>query len=125
MFCPGCKKEMQHISEDGSYKCPDCKGTYWHNEPTMACPRCGREMKHNITFGFFKCSHCGSEFWPPEKDEISDEEQKEDDPSTWKCHGMVKAMGATINGKGGSKAGKKHKKRKPMPQVLSQRYLLY
>ena len=124
MLCPGCKKEMQHISEDGFYRCPECKGTYWPNEPKMACPGCGRAMKHNTTFGFFKCSSCGSEFWPPESEESS-EEQKEDDPSTWKCSGRVYGP-AVINGPMKSNSGRRHgKKRKTSKKLVGERYLLY
>jgi DNA-directed RNA polymerase subunit RPC12/RpoP len=116
---------MQHISEDGFYRCPECKGTYWPNEPKMACPGCGRAMKHNAIFGFFKCSSCGSEFWPPDpKDEDSDDDQKEDDESTWKCSGKVYGP-ATINGPMKSNSGRRHGKKKKASKLVGERYLLY
>ena len=125
MFCPGCKKEMRYIQEDKFYRCPECRGTYWPNDPKMACPGCGRAMKHNDTFGFYKCSSCGSEFWPPDsKDEASDEDQKEDDPSTWRCSGRVYA-GAYKGVGGGSSSGRKHKKPKRRSKLVGERYLLY
>lgn len=123
MFCPGCKKEMQFIQADNFYRCPDCRGTYWPNQPKMTCPGCSQEMIHNLVFGFFKCSRCGSEFWPPEAEE-SDGEQKEDDPSTWRCTGRVYA-GAHCGVGGGSSSGRKHKKPRKRPKLVGERYLLY
>lgn len=107
--CPNCKEAMVFNRKDNFYRCPACKGQYWPNENTMPCPGCGRPMRINKTFGFHKCIGCGSEFWPPDTDG-SDEEQKEDDPSTWKCSPVY--AGEHISIKGGSKASGRKKKKK-------------
>lgn len=129
VVCPSCKQEMLYNQEDNFFRCPGCKGEYWPNEPKMPCPGCGRAMKFNNVFGYHKCSSCGSEFWPPESKEADDDgEQKEDDPSTWKCSGRVYAgefAGLKSNAvKGGSKSGGHRAKKKPKPCSFNNSYML-
>lgn len=117
IICPSCKTSMARDEQDNFYKCPQCKGQYWPNEPEMACPGCGRAMKFNKVFGYHKCSSCGSEFWPPSEEEET-EEQNEDDPSSWRCSGRVYAgsypglkSNAVKPGGGGNSGGRKAKKK--------------
>lgn|GEM_PF-3256921 len=121
VICPTCKQQMQFNNEDNFYQCPQCKGQFWPKDSKMTCPGCGRPMKY-VAPGYYRCSGCDSEFWPPE--DQSDEEE-EAEPRGY--YGLGLAYLADIRrGKKGAKSsgGRKHKKQRAMPQVLSQRHLL-
>lgn len=122
--CPNCRETMAYDQEDSFYRCPVCKGQYWPNDKAMPCPGCGRPMKLNKLRGFHQCSGCGSEFWPPE--ETEEEEDPELGRGSYAGLGLV-YLGEIRRGSGRSKSsgGRKRKKKKAMPRVISQKYLLY
>lgn len=123
VMCPTCKTQMEFCDEDSFYECPQCKGQFWPRDAKMTCPGCGRPMKY-VPPGYYRCSGCDSEFWPPESEE-DDEEEPEPGRGSYAGLGLVynrEIKRGSRHSK--SSSGRKRKKQKVGPRVISQRYIL-
>jgi len=121
VVCPKCKQQMKYDQRDNFYQCPGCGRQLWLPENACPCPVCGRPMRYKSP-GYHSCTGCGSELWPPE------EEEGEEDPERHVSYAGLDMVyiGELKRGYGHSKSsGRKRKKQKTGPRVISQRYLLY
>lgn len=125
VMCPRCKTKMNH-HKDNFYECSSCRWQFWPNEVKVTCPVCGRPMKLDQGLQCYKCTGCASELWPPEdEDGNTEEEEPEYRRGSYAGLGLVYA-GEIHRGNGRSKnsSGRKRKKLKTGPRVISQRYIL-
>lgn len=122
IICPTCKKNMEYNQQDNFYLCPQCKAQFWPVENTIPCPGCGRPMRYKEP-GYHQCPGCASEFWPPEEETGGEEEE----PPHVSYAGLGLVYLKEIkrgNGRSKNSSGRKRKKQKTGPRVISQRYLL-
>lgn len=121
--CPKCRVKMSYNREDKFYQCPQCQGQFWPADTKMPCPGCGKPMRY-VSPGYYKCSGCESEFWPQEE---TQEEEEEPEPKRRYYAGLGLVYLEEIrrgDGRSKSSSGRKRKKPRTGPRVISQRYLL-
>lgn len=121
IICPVCRQAMQYVEEDHFFRCPTCNSEFWVPDKSVPCPACGKPMKY-FPEGCYQCTGCQGEYWPGEpglniwRDPNTEPPENQEELKA-RCY-----YRGDVEFKGGSKSGKKRKK-KPKKQDFSELYL--